>query len=123
MDQIGLMEDRDHSANPSPFAAMENAHRASRRGMATQRNYEAILTQAELLAMPPEGVCSFLKTQAVQSETEVLTDDFDKVAELALVERNDPLINLALARYAGNSETVKALFDAGEPAQAMRLVL
>jgi hypothetical protein len=91
--------------------------------MAGQRSYKAIIKQAELLAMSPEAVCSFLKAQAVQSETEVLTDGFDREAELALAGRNDPLISLALAQYARNSETVKALalFDGGEPAQAMRL--
>lgn len=42
---------------------------------------------------------------------------------LALLGRNDPLINLALARYARNSETVKVLFDAGEPADAIQLAV
>jgi hypothetical protein len=73
--------------------------------------------------MSPEAVCSFLKAQAAQSETEVLNDGFDREAESALAARNDPLINLALARYARNPETLKVLFDAGELAQVLRLAV
>jgi hypothetical protein len=86
------------------------------------RGYEAVLLEAELMAMSPEMVATFLKNRAVQLHDSAYKDkDVDKGVEEALRQRADPLINLALARYARHIEVIKELFQSSDPGSPIRL--
>jgi hypothetical protein len=90
------------------------------------RGYEEIIQQAELTIMPPELVAEFLKLRAGQSweakcNDQNLYDPVDEQAEQALRGRNDPLIDLALARYGRNINIVSELFHAANPGSAIRM--
>lgn len=87
------------------------------------RSYKTVIQEAELLASPPAAVAEFLKKRAAQSKDERRDDDVDKEFESALHSRNDPLINLALARYGQFNATVLPLFKGGEPSGAIRLAV
>ena len=85
------------------------------------RSYETVLMQAEWVASPPEVVAAFLKKQAAERKVFRLADDYDEDFEKALLDRNDPLINLSLARYAFFLNTVAGMFRAAEPDSPIRL--
>ena len=85
------------------------------------RSYETILMQAEWVASPPEVVAAFLKKQATERKVLRLADDYDEEFEKALLDRNDPLINLSLARYAFFLITVAGMFRSAEPDSPIRL--
>lgn len=72
--------------------------------------------------MPPDSVAEFLKRRAKQSE-EDYADPVDEEAEGALRGRSDPLIDLALARYARSIETLRPIFQNSQPGIALRLAV
>jgi len=88
------------------------------------RKYERIIQEAELLVMSPDSVAEFLKKRAKQ---EIYTfDDADLVdeeAEMSLRGRANPLIDLALARYARFSKTLRTIFQNSQPDSALRLAV
>lgn len=87
------------------------------------RSYKTVIQEAELLASSPAVVTEFLKKRAAQSKDERRDDDVDEEFESALHGRNDPLINLALARYGQFNTAVLPLFKGGEPSGAIRLAV
>lgn len=76
----------------------------------TTRTYEAVVNQALLMASPAQEVFNFLKNRSEQKEDNRFEKEADKELELSLLSRNDPLINLALAKYGAYSETLQKLF-------------
>lgn len=86
------------------------------------RGYRSIIQEAELLAMPPNSVAEFLKKRSKQSE-EDHADPVDEETEGALRGRSDPLIDLALARYARFIETLRPIFQNSQPGSALRLAV
>jgi hypothetical protein len=87
------------------------------------RGYKSIIQEAELLAMSPEAVAEFLKKRAMQSMDELDNDPVDEDAEKALRGRSNPLIDLALARYARFIETLRPIFQNSQPCGALRLAV
>jgi hypothetical protein len=76
----------------------------------TTRTYEAVVNQALLMASPAQEVFNFLKNRAEKKEGIRFEKEADKELELNLLSRNDPLINLGLAKYGAYSETLQNLF-------------
>jgi hypothetical protein len=68
----------------------------------------AIVLQAELMASSPERVRAWLEQRA--SDARSLRWHDNKTLERALLERNEPLINLSLARFGSDSDVLKALW-------------
>jgi hypothetical protein len=91
--------------------------------MASYKSYKAIITQAELMAMPTETAATFMKKRASQSKDDWHVDVVDEDVEAALLARNDPWLNLALARYARYVATLKPLFEPGEPSAPLKLAV
>lgn len=85
------------------------------------REYETVLLEAELMAMSPEMVATFLKNRAVKIYDSVYWDAVDEGVEQALRRRDHPLINLALARYARHIELIDELFQSSDPGSPIRL--
>jgi hypothetical protein len=85
------------------------------------RGYKTLIQEAELMAMPPEAVAEFLRVRAGQSEGETRADPVDKDAEKALQGRDDPLIELALARYGRHIKVVSGIFQESTPGSPVRL--
>jgi hypothetical protein len=85
------------------------------------RSYETVLMQAELVASRPEVVAAYLKMQSTERKVLRPPDDYDDELEKALLDRNDPLINLSLARYAFFQITVTGMFVSAEPDSPIRL--
>jgi hypothetical protein len=83
------------------------------------RSYKTVILEAELLASPPAVVAEFLKKRAAQSKDERRDDDVDEELETALNGRNDPLINLALARYGQFNAAVLPLFKGCKPSSVI----
>ena len=73
--------------------------------------------------MSPEAVADFLKKRANQSMDELDHDPVDEETEEALRGRSNPLIDLALARYARFMETLRPIFQNSQPCGAVRLAV
>lgn len=71
------------------------------------RSHLVMMKEAELLCRTPEGVFEWLKDHAAR--TTAYTGELDESADLALLGRNEPLIDFALAKFTRNSDTAKAL--------------
>ena len=84
--------------------------------------YQTLIAKAELMAMAPEAVATFLRERAANDENRY-DDPVDRETEAALRGRNDPLINLALAKYARSAATLLPLFESREPGSAIRLAV
>ena len=84
------------------------------------RYYRATIKEAEVLAMPPGQVSTFLKERATSGWQNY---EVDEDAEAALLQRNEPLINLSLAQHAKFIETLQKLFQIGEPSSPIRLAI
>ncbi|MFS2165674.1 hypothetical protein [Variovorax sp. Varisp62] len=91
--------------------------------MGSYKSYKGIIKQAELMAMSPDALVAFLKKRASQSKDEWRSDEVDEDIEAALLARDDPAINLALAKHARFIATSKPLFTSGEPSGASRLAV
>lgn len=71
------------------------------------RSHLVMIKEAELLCRTPEGVFEWLKEHAARSTP--YSNELDASADLALLGRNEPLIDLALAKFTRNPETAEAL--------------
>lgn len=90
------------------------------------RNPRIVVLQAELLASSPERVRSWLEARAAKLDRSTSWGEAGNEAtiESALLERNDPLINLSLARFAARSETLHLLLiRAGQENKPVRLAV
>ena len=88
------------------------------------RRYETVIAEAELMASSPEVVAEFLKQRAAGAEqTYDSWDRFGQEFEAALRSKADPLIDLALARYAKYIATVLPMFQSGQIGGATRLAI
>lgn len=78
---------------------------------------------AELDASSSERVLSWLEARAKSAPTS--TPQSDAQIEAMLLSRQDPLINLGLAQYGVEDQTIKTLFDSADGAnkQAVRLAV
>lgn len=85
------------------------------------RGHKTLIQEANLLAMSPEMVVTFLKKRAKQSTYSVFNDPVDEEAELALHSRASTRIDLALAQYARHIVTIETLFREAKPGSAIRL--
>lgn len=85
------------------------------------RRYEVLIHEAELMAMPPQAVAAELKRRAGHPRDDAREDPVDEETENALRSRNDPILNLALARYGQHMEVVSALFKSAAPGSPIRL--
>jgi hypothetical protein len=79
--------------------------------------------EAQLAASSPDRVFAWLEARAGRAEDSHA--DADPHVEQALLARQDPLINLGLAQYGIEDETVKALFNSTDAAHrpALRLAV
>ncbi len=91
------------------------------------RRHDVLITEAELVASPPERVYAVLEARAAKRDRN--DEGFDREIERGLLSRNDPLIDLALARFGKNDETAATLFkrsatgSSGAHEQALRLAV
>ena len=85
------------------------------------RDPKQVVLEAELAASSPDRVRSWLETIAADKATLFANDEG---IEQALMGRNDPLINLSLARFSANPEILRALYvGAGKTNKPIRLAL
>lgn len=79
--------------------------------------------EAQLVSSSPERVLSWLETRASRPKESV--SDADAEVEKTLLARQEPLINLGLAQYGIEDETVRALFTSIDPIhrRALRLAV
>ena len=92
------------------------------------RRHTVLITEAELVASPPERVYGVLEARAVKRDRN--DEGFDQDIEKGLLDRNDPLIDLALAKFCKYGETAATLFNRapavganGAHEQALRLAV
>jgi hypothetical protein len=85
------------------------------------RSNDEIIREAWLLASAPEAVASYLRKRGERLAADPFIREGDKELEEALLARNEPLIDLALARYCRYSDTAKKLFFKQNAALAIRL--
>lgn len=69
------------------------------------------LLEARLLISRPEDVFNELKQHGSQAESSWSLDAWDQQLERNLLARNEPLIDLALARYATDEKVVGSLYE------------
>lgn len=72
------------------------------------RSHSILITEAELSASSSERVYHWLETQAAKAEQ--VERETDKDVEKALLDRNDSLIDIGLARFAKYGDTAEKLF-------------
>lgn len=89
--------------------------------MTDYRGHKTLLREAELLAMSPESVASLLKDRANQSKDDALIDVIDEATERALLNRKEPLIDLAIALYGRHIKVIATLFQSAAPESPIRL--
>jgi hypothetical protein len=79
--------------------------------------------EAQLAASTADRVFAWLEARAGRPKD--TPSDTDPQVEKSLLARNDPLINLGLAQYGIEDETVKTLFNSSDPAYrpALRLAV
>jgi hypothetical protein len=87
------------------------------------RAYETVIQAAQLLASSPEAVAVFLEKRAARSKEELQDDPVDVETEVALRNRDDPLINLALARHGRFVAALQPLFKTSESSSPIRLAV
>lgn len=78
------------------------------------RSNKAVVLQALLEASPPWRVADFLRKRAENLDS-TYSDETDEKVEVALLERGEPLIDIALARWAMYDATVRALWSRPRP--------
>jgi hypothetical protein len=85
------------------------------------RDPKQVVLEAELVASSSERVRGWLETTAADKATLFANDEG---IEQALLGRNDPLINLSLARFSANPDILRALYTgAGKTSKPIRLAL
>lgn len=72
------------------------------------RSYTLLINEAELLARSPDGVHQWFKDYAARVDH--FSREIDTETENALRARNEPLIDLALAKFTRNGDTAEILF-------------
>ena len=79
--------------------------------------------EAQLAASTPDRVFAWLEARAGRPKDS--PSDADPQVEKSLLARNDPLINLGLAQYGVEDDTVRTLFNSTDPAHrpALRLAV
>jgi hypothetical protein len=85
------------------------------------RSNDDVILEAWLLASAPEAVASYLRKRGERLAADTFIREGDEELEEALLARNEPLIDLALARYCRYSDTAKKLFYKENAALAIRL--
>ncbi|MBX9901020.1 MAG: hypothetical protein K2Y28_09585 [Burkholderiaceae bacterium] len=75
------------------------------------RKHTVLITEAELVASPPERVYAVLEERARTSKGTWDDGGFDECIEKNLLDRNEPLIDLALAKFCKYGETAAMLFN------------
>ena len=73
------------------------------------RSHAILIKEAELLASTPERVYQWLEARAIKRENH--DQEGDQELEAALLDRNEPLIEIAIARFAICNDTAKTLFN------------
>jgi hypothetical protein len=87
------------------------------------RSYKVLITEAELMAMGPSQVAALLRRRVTPPWDLPDTFEMDASAEKSLLQRDDALINISLARYARDLASVKFLFQSAEAASPLRLAV
>lgn len=72
------------------------------------RSYTLLINEAELMARTPEGVYDWFKDYGAR--VDFFTEEIDDDTEKALRSRNEPLIDLAIARFTKNGNGAQILF-------------
>ena len=88
--------------------------------MNSNRYFGSVMKEAELKSRSPDGVFEFLMKRASLPHRDEESAIVDEYAELALLERQNDLINLGLAKYARHAETLQALFFAEGASDAIK---
>src|SRR5258708_22536417 len=87
------------------------------------REQRTVVLLAELVVSPPEQVRVWLEKRATRLDTSTLKTD-EEALERALLDREDPFIDLSLAQFAAFSETLEPLFARKGPQnKALRLAV
>lgn len=91
------------------------------------RTFQSIVDEARLVASPPDAVVRYLEERGAELVKHPYMETTDEAFEQALLDRHDPLIDLALARWCKYDVTGRALLLANRGdtthAQAIRLSL
>ncbi|WP_181885485.1 hypothetical protein [Trinickia dinghuensis] len=85
------------------------------------RSFNSVVAEARLVVNPAETVVRYLEDRGAQVAKQPFSDTADEQFEQALLERHDPLIDLALARWCCHLPTGRALLaaNAGDSAHAL----
>ncbi len=75
------------------------------------RNYRTLIKEAELLAASPQIVVDWLQSRSANVQLFRDIEEADEDLEQALLARNEPLIDFALARYCVYPDVARALFE------------
>lgn len=87
------------------------------------RSYQSVIAEFELMVSAPAVVADCLKCRAGRDRETLRADPIDRKAEEALRGRRDPLIDIALAKYARFTQAVLPLFQESAPDSALRLAI
>ncbi|MGX0607925.1 hypothetical protein ACUXAD_003090 [Ralstonia pickettii] len=63
------------------------------------RTFQSIVDEARLVASPPDAVVRYLEERGAELVKHPYMETTDEAFEQALLDRHDPLIDLALARW------------------------
>lgn len=75
------------------------------------RHPQTIILEAELLASSPERVYDLLERRAPKIKSALIVEAGDSELELALLARDEPLIELGLAKFCWSHETAMSLME------------
>ena len=89
------------------------------------RSFDSVVDEARLAASPAESVVRYLEDRGARVAKKPFSDTADEKFEQALLDRHDPLIDLALARWCCHIATGRALLaaNAGDNTQALAIRL
>jgi hypothetical protein len=89
------------------------------------RSFDSVVDEARLVASPAELVVRYLEDRGARVAKKPFSDTADEQFEQALLDRHDPLIDLALARWCCHIATGRALLAAnpGDTTQALAIRL
>lgn len=76
------------------------------------RSFNSVVDEARLVVSPAETVVRYLEDRGAQVAKQPFSDTADEQFEQALLDRHDPLIDLALARWCCHLPTGRALHAA-----------
>lgn len=79
------------------------------------RSYTLLINEAELMARSPEGVYEWFKDYA--GRVGFFSEEIDDETEKALRSRNDPLIDLAMAKFTNSGSCAEILFTKARHAE------